>query len=136
MREPDWALSRREFIERTAYAAGLAGVASLPLDTLLAEEARASHRSQRLPSPRNVPIDHFVLLMMENRSFDTYFGWLHGQADGIQNQSFPNQFGQRVKTRHHSTLGSGGTEWKGCGHPDPGHGWENGRAQLNGGFLA
>jgi phospholipase C len=136
MGESDWALSRREFIERTAYAAGLAGVAGLPLETLLAQQAQASIRSHRLPSPRNVPIDHFVLLMMENRSFDTYFGWLHGQADGVQNQTYPDPQGNPVPTRSHSALGTGGTEWKGCGHPDPGHGWDNGRAQLNGGFLA
>ena len=41
-----------------------------------------------------------------------------------------------MPTRHFSTLGTGGTQYKGCGHPDPGHGWESGRAQLNGGFLA
>jgi phospholipase C len=136
MEEHESALSRREFLERTAYAAGLAGVAALPVDLLLAQEAEASHRKARLPSPRNVPIDHFVILMMENRSFDTYFGWLHGQADGIQKQSFPDLQGRPTPTRHHSSLGTGGVEWKGCGHPDPGHGWEQGRAQLNGGFLA
>ena len=27
-------------------------------------------------------------------------------------------------------------QYKGCGHPDPGHGWDSGRAQLTGGFLA
>ena len=32
------------------------------------------------PAPRNVPIDHFVILMMENRSFDHYFGWLAGDG--------------------------------------------------------
>ena len=41
-----------------------------------------------------------------------------------------------VPTRHFSTLGTGGVQYKGCGHPDPGHGWESGRAQLNGGFMA
>jgi phospholipase C len=132
----DWALSRREFLERSAYAAGLAGVAGLPASAVLAEEAEAAHRRRRLPSPRNLPIDHFVVLMMENRSFDHYFGWLQGEADGIQAQSFPGPDGQPVPTRHHGTLGSGGPEWKGCGHPDPGHGWDQGRAQLQGGFLA
>ena len=34
-----------------------------------------------LPSPQNLPIDTFVVLMMENRSFDHYFGW-HPKADG------------------------------------------------------
>jgi phospholipase C len=128
--------TRREFLERTAYTAGMAGLAAaLPASTILAEAADAAARSSGLPSPRNVPIDHFVVLMMENRSFDHYFGWV-AEADGIQNQSFPDPTGQSVPTRHFSTLGSGGMEYKGCGHPDPGHGWDSGRAQLLGGFLA
>jgi phospholipase C len=128
--------TRREFLERTAYTAGMAGLtAALPASTILAEAAEAAARSSGLPSPRNLPIDHFVVLMMENRSFDHYFGWV-ADADGIQNQSFTDPTGQSVPTRHFSTLGSGGMEYKGCGHPDPGHGWESGRAQLLGGFLA
>jgi phospholipase C len=129
-------LSRREFLERTAYAAGLAGLASLPAGTLLTEAADAIHRASELPSPRNVPIDHFVLLMMENRSFDHYFGWLQGFADASQRQRYPNPEGELVATRPASTLGTGGVQFKGCGHPDPGHGWDSGRAQLLGGFLA
>jgi phospholipase C len=129
-------LSRRDFLERTAYAASLAGVAGMPSSTLLSEAAEAAARRSPLPSPRNVAIDHFVVLMMENRSFDHYFGWLAGQADADQHQSFPDPSGQQVATRHFSTLGTGGMEYKGCGHPDPGHGWDSGRAQLQGGFLA
>jgi phospholipase C len=129
-------LSRRDFLGRTAYAAGLAGAAGLPVSTLLSEAASAAARRSPLPSPRNLEIDHFVVLMMENRSFDHYFGWLAGAADAVQDQSFPDPFGAQVPTRHFSTLGSGGIEYKGCGHPDPGHGWESGRAQLQGGFLA
>src|SRR5919109_212429 len=113
-------LSRREFLERTARAAGLAGAAGIPASTLLAEAAEASHRGSPLPSPRNLEIDHFVVLMMENRSFDHYFGWLSDLADGLQQQSFPDPSGQQVPTRHFSTLGTGGTQYKGCGHPDPG----------------
>ena len=129
-------LSRREFLERTARAAGLAGAAGIPASTLLAEAAEASHRGSPLPSPRNLEIDHFVVLMMENRSFDHYFGWLSREADGVQQQSYPDPTGQQVPTRHFSTLGTGGVQYKGCGHPDPGHGWDSGRAQLLGGFLA
>ena len=128
-------LSRRDFLERTAYAAGLAGVAGLPASAVLAEAAEAAARRSPLPAPRNVEIDHFVVLMMENRSFDHYFGWVNG-ADALQDQSFPDPSGAQVPTRHFSTLGSGGMEYKGCGHPDPGHGWDSGRAQLQGGFLA
>ena len=105
-------LSRREFLERTAYGAGLAGMAGvLPASTLISEAAEAQARRARLPSPRNVEIDHFVVLMMENRSFDHYFGWLSGDADATQRVNYRNEQGQSVPTRHHSTLGSGGVEW-------------------------
>ena len=133
----DWDLSRRDFLERTAYAAGLAGMASLPPSVLLAEAAEAAARRNRLPSPRNLEIDHVVVLMMENRSFDHYFGWLSDVADGIQHQTFADPAGQQFETRHFKTIGlSGGAEYKGCGYGDPGHGWDNGRAQLKNGFMA
>jgi phospholipase C len=128
-------LSRREFLERTALGAGIAASAGLPASTILAEAAQAHAKRNQLPAPRNLPIDHIVILMMENRSFDHYFGWLPG-ADSEQHESYKNAAGQPVATRHFSTLGTGGTQYKGCGHPDPGHGWESGRAQLAGGFLA
>src|SRR5688572_18492982 len=98
-------LSRREFLERTALAAGLAGGAALPASTILAESAEAQWLGNPLPAPRNIPIDHFVILMMENRSFDHYFGWLR-DADADQTQSYPNPLRQQVPTRHFSTLGT------------------------------
>jgi phospholipase C len=128
-------LSRREFLERTALGAGIAAGTALPASTILAEAAEANWKHNPLPSPRNLPIDHFVILMQENRSFDHYFGWLP-DADSEQHESYPNAAGQPVATRHFSTLGTGGVQYKGCGHPDPGHGWDQGRAQLKGGFLA
>jgi phospholipase C len=128
-------LSRRDFLERTALGAGIAAGASLPASAILAEAANAHATRNPLPSPRNVPIDHFVILMMENRSFDHYFGWLPG-ADSEQHERYKAPDGTLVPTRHFSTLGTGGTQYKGCGHPDPGHGWDDGRAQLAGGFLA
>src|SRR3954464_12081447 len=96
----DAELSRREFIERTAYAAGLAGAASvLPVETIVSQAAEAATKRNPLPSPRNVEIDHFVILMMENRSFDHYFGWLRG-ADARQNQSYPDPEGDQGAPRH------------------------------------
>jgi phospholipase C len=113
----------------------MAGAASaLPAGTIISQAAQAATRRNPLPSPRNVEIDHFVILMMENRSYDHYFGWLTGVSDAVQHQTFKNQQGQPVQTRHASWMGT--AEWQGCDHPDPGHGWDNGRAQINGGFLA
>jgi phospholipase C len=127
-------LSRRDFIEHTAYAAGLAGMAaSLPAGTILAQAAQAKTRRAALPSRRNMPIDHVVILMMENRSFDHYFGWCD-DADATQFATYTDPTGQEVSTRHASFMGD--AQWQGCDHPDPGHGWDSGRAQLTGGFLA
>ncbi len=129
------ALRRRDFLQRAAYTAGLAGAATvLPADLILRQAAVAEARRAKLPKPRNVEIDHFVIVMMENRSFDHYFGWLSDLADGIQQQTFRDAAtGQDVQTQHASKLEAG---WQGCGHPDPGHGWDSGRAQLKDGFLA
>jgi phospholipase C len=127
---PESALRRREFLQRTAITAGLAGAAaSLPLNLLMSEAANHEARAARLPSPSNVPIDHFVVLMMENRSFDHYFGWLPN-ADAVQARTYldPDNGDAPVDTRPASTLGQ--AQWQGCGHPDPDHSWNGGRAQL------
>jgi len=83
---------------------------ALPAGTLIAEAANAQARCNLIPAPRNVEIDHFVVLMMENRSFDHYFGWLGADPDATQTVSYPNAQGQQVPTRHFSTLGTGGEE--------------------------
>src|SRR5438552_16845008 len=81
---PEAYLSRRDFLHRTALATGLTATAGTLLapDVLVAEAARRQ-RLKALPAPKNLPIDTFVVLMMENRSFDHYLGWLPG-ADGRQ----------------------------------------------------
>jgi phospholipase C len=127
---PDAHLRRRDFLERTAVTAGLAASYATVLGpgTLVAEAARRQGRVP-LPSPRNLPVDTFVVLMMENRSFDHYLGWLPG-ADGRQaGLRFTDDAGRRVST--HRLTG----DFQGCAHPDPDHSWEGGRAQLDGGRL-
>ncbi len=122
-------MRRREFLERTAYTAGLAGMAgTLSADTLVAEAAKRQRRV-RLPSPKNMPIDTWVVLMMENRSFDHYLGWMPN-ADGRQaGVNYLDAEGKPQST-HRLT-----PEYQGCGHPDPGHGWESGRVQFNNGKV-
>src|SRR3954454_20378448 len=125
---PDEYLKRRDFLGRTAATAGVAAglAATLSPATLIAEAARVQRRAQ-LPSPRNMPIDTFVVLMMENRSFDHYLGWLP-HADGVQaGLSYVDREGKTWQTRRLAP------DWQGCGHPDPDHSWDGGRGQLNGG---
>ena len=96
--------TRRDFLQRTAVTAGLAAGMGVLLDpdTVVAEAARRQRRVQ-LPSPRNLPIDTFVVLMMENRSFDHYLGWLPG-ADGRQaGLQFTDTHGRRTPPTGSST---------------------------------
>jgi phospholipase C len=127
---PDEALRRREFLQRAALTAALGmGIAgALPAETIVAEAARRQRRVP-LPSPRNIPIDTFVVLMMENRSFDHYLGW-YEKADG-RNEGLVYQDGQGREVRTHRLT----PDFQGCGHPDPDHSWKGGRFQLNGGRL-
>ncbi|MGH8986313.1 MAG: alkaline phosphatase family protein [Acidimicrobiia bacterium] len=103
-------------------------------------------------SAKGSPIDTVVVVMMENRSFDHYFGWLaddehylargkrrYGRkfrVNGKTSQEFPTPDGTLVETAPWLTDSGDPNPYRGCGHPDPGHGWESGRAQRDGGFLA
>ena len=125
---PEATLRRRDFLGRTAALAGATGLAStLPVDALVTAAARSQARRRPLPSPSNLPLDTFVVLMMENRSFDHYFGW-HPDADAKnEGLSYPTPEGTQAPT-HRLT-----PDFQGCGHPDPDHGWTGGRFQWNGG---
>ena len=65
-------ITRRKFVQGVATGVGAAGLGGLDL---LAKE--------KLPKPHKSNIEHVVLVMMENRSFDHYLGWLPG-ANGMQ----------------------------------------------------
>jgi phospholipase C len=122
--------TRRDFLQRTAVTAGLAAGLGLVLDpdTVVAEAARRQ-RQVGLPSPRNLPIDTFVVLMMENRSFDHYLGWLPG-ADGRQaGLEYTDAHGHTYAT--HRLIDN----YQGCGFLDPDHSWQGGRTELDGGRM-
>ena len=121
-------LRRREFLARTAALAGLAGLASLPAETLISQAAKVQARVH-LPSPRNMPIDTFVVLMMENRSFDHYFGWRR-DADGRNaGLRYPGPDGKLHATHRLAP------DFQGCGFKDPDHSFEGGRKEYDHGRL-
>ncbi len=126
---PEAALRRRDFLARTAMLAGAAGLAGvLPAEAIVREAAKKQARAP-YPSPSNMPIDTFVVLMMENRSFDHYFGW-HPEADG-RNEGlvYPDQNGNPVGT-HRLT-----PDFMGCAFRDPDHSFAGGRHQLHDGKM-
>ena len=101
----------------------------LPAETLIAEAAKQAAKAP-FPKPRDLPIDTFVVLMMENRSFDHYFGW-HPKADGRNSGlSYPNLDGTKTFETHHLV-----PDFQGCDFRDPDHGWVGGRHQYNRGRM-
>ena len=127
---PEAYLRRREFLQRTALAAGLAAsMATVLSPDVLVAEAASRQRRTPLPAPRNLPVDTFVVLMMENRSFDHYLGWLPG-ADGRQDGlAYTTNDGQTLATHRLAP------DFQGCAFNDPDHSWEGGRTQVNGGAM-
>src|ERR1051326_8255285 len=117
-------IRRRQVLTGLAAAAG---AAALP-DAITGAQAQTL---PPLPKPEHSGIDHIVVVMMENRSFDHFLGWVPG-ADGRQaGQSYPDKDGVLHNTFRLSTNSDYG--WQGCGKEDPDHSYSGGRKQYNGG---
>ena len=82
-----------------------------------------------LPPPHASGIDHIVVVMLENRSFDHLLGWLW-TADGRQaGLTFVD-----AQNIAHATYALR-PDYKGCGHPDPDHDYLPARIQYNRGRM-
>jgi phospholipase C len=79
--------------------------------------------------PQRSGIEHIVVVMMENRSFDHLFGWLPTARGRQARLSYLDAAG--VSHRTHRLRWSN----KGCGHPDPNHSYAGGREQYNNGKM-
>jgi phospholipase C len=106
-------------------SAGHAGASSdHPRDYL--EDFRAA--TAALPAPDKSGIEHVIVVMMENRSFDHFLGWLP-HADGRQaGLSYADPKGKVHETFHE-------TQPNGCGFTDPDHSYSGGRLQYNHGKM-
>jgi phospholipase C len=83
--------------------------------------------TQTLPSPDAAGFEHVVVVMMENRSFDHFFGWLPGANGRQAGLSYKDSAGVSHPT--HSLP----PDYQGCGFLDPGHSYSDGRAQFHNG---
>ena len=107
-------LSRRRFLGTAAAAA----LGARPL--ALASPAK-------LPPPGRSGIDHVIVVMMENRSFDHLLGWLPG-ADGKQaGLSYTDAAGMSHPT--HALA----PDFQGCAFSDPDHSYDGARVEWNNG---
>jgi phospholipase C len=99
---------------RRSFLAGLSAAAPLAASSRLNALSQISDSSSpALPSPNASGIEHVVLVMMENRSFDHFLGWLPN-ANTKQKNEYPNTSGHLVSTYHL-------TNPQNCNFADPDH---------------
>ena len=115
--------TRRQFLYGSAAALGSLSMGQSPL---WADRGGRKH----LPKPDKSGIDHVVVVMMENRSFDHLLGLaagrrrqagrpgLHGRPSGRPSPTYPLA-----------------PDYQGCGHPDPDHSYEGGRIEYDDGLC-
>lgn len=115
-------LSRRTFLTSTALLG--AGTVAASGGVGRSAGGQLAGAATPLPAPEASGIDHIVVVMMENRSFDHLLGWLPG-ADGRQaGLTFVDRYALRHATFHQRAYAS-------CGFADPDHSYEGGRIELN-----
>jgi phospholipase C len=116
-------LSRRKFLQISAASSGLAITG-----TDLLSRAVAS-ASSTIRADGSQGIRHIVVLMMENRSFDHFLGWLPG-ADGRHDLTFVSAVDGNTYPNYPLA-----PDFQGCGYSDPDHSWEGWLVQHNFGRM-
>jgi phospholipase C len=119
-------LTRREFI--TGAAAAAAGIV-LPGCSESSVVSGKALSTAGLPKPEKSGIDHVVVLMMENRSFDHFLGWVPG-ADGVQ-------AGVTLKDSDGNPHDSYdlAPNFQNCNLADPDHSYAGGRIEIADGRM-
>ena len=110
-------INRRQFLRRAAGAVSTA--------TLMGSAgSQLSAAQQTLPTSDESEIDHIVVVMMENRSFDHLLGWLPGANGRQAGLSYLDKHGEAHPTYRLTTF-------VGCSHPDPDHSYSGGRSEYD-----
>ena len=116
-------VNRRDFLRRAASVSAAAIAAGMP-------DAQAQPQASRnlLPSPASSGIEHVVIVMMENRSFDHFLGWMPNANGHQAGLSYPDNNGLKQPTHRLNY-------YVGCSHPDPDHSYAGGRSEVDGGKM-
>jgi phospholipase C len=115
-------LTRRTVLQLMAASTGLAITGTEMLAQTAANAAPALS-----PNGSN-GIEHIVVLMMENRSFDHFLSWLPG-ADGRHDMVYESTDGNHYPNYPLAP------DFQGCGYSDPDHSWEGFLVQHNFGKM-
>jgi len=119
--------SRRDFLRTAVGSSALAvleGVTGWPSRAAFAQTGTC-----QLPDPAQSGIEHIIVVMMENRSFDHLFGWV------------PNADGKQAGLTYYDSLGvphkthALAPDYTGCPHPVPDHSYSGGRVEYDNGQM-
>ena len=117
--------SRRDFLRTIAGVSATAAFDSVSTPI----QAQDTSLENALIPPSLSGIEHIVVVMMENRSFDHKLGWLP-RADGKQEGlSYQDPTGATFSTHPLAP------DFTGCGHSDPDHSYQGGRTAYNQGSM-
>lgn len=115
---------RREFLVGGAGAIGAGALAGMA--TGCAPPSPYAEDLLRRGPGMEAGIDHIVVVMMENRSYDHLLGWLPGGNSAPQDQTYLDDAGvEHARYRY--------PNWASCGEDDPGHSRDAGFRQFNDG---
>jgi phospholipase C len=112
-------VNRRDFMRSVASVSGVALAGAVT-----SCQTHVNTPDPLLPLPELSGIEHIVVVMMENRSFDHLLGWLpnaNGTQAGLQ---YLDSSGNPHATYRLTTFA-------GCSHPDPDHSYAGGRSEYN-----
>jgi phospholipase C len=116
-------------VNRRTFLRSAAGVSAAALATAIGDaKPQVQPAAAVLPSPELSGIEHVVVVMMENRSFDHLLGWMpnaNGRQAGL---SYPDNNGNLQPTERL-------TYYVGCSHPDPDHSYAGGRSEYDNGKM-
>jgi phospholipase C len=115
-------INRRQFFRRAAGAVSTAAFMGA------AGSQQLAGQEQSLPEPDASGIEHIVVVMMENRSFDHLLGWLPGANGNQAGLSYVDSKGESHPTSRLTT-------YVGCSHPDPDHSYAGGRSEYDDGKM-
>ncbi len=116
-------LSRRKFLQISAASSGLAITGTDLLSQAVA------HAASTIRADGSQGIRHVVILMMENRSFDHFLGWVPG-ADGRHDLTFVSAVDGNTYPNYPLA-----PDFQGCGYSDPDHSWEGWLVEHNYGKM-
>src|SRR4051812_37835323 len=117
-------INRRDFLRAAAGASGGALFGRSSWRAL-----QAASRDLALPPPSRSGIDHIVVVMMENRSFDHLLGWLPNADGKLAGLTYTDLQGAAHQTYPLAP------DYTGCPHPVPDHSYSGGRVEYDNGLM-